>query len=78
MLGMRPLEIGLSVAPRDSEDGTPEISDLLQRIEALLTHHGDVLLFRERELHSMTAVVNRYTKAPVRLSKDFRCWCERC
>ena len=27
---------------------------------------GHVLLFRERELYAMTAVVNRHTKAPVR------------
>ena len=33
---------------------------------ALLAQGGNVLLFRERELYSMTALVNRYTKAPVR------------
>ena len=51
------------MAPQES---APEISDLLTRINALLAQGGDVLLFRERELYSMTALVNRYTKAPLR------------
>jgi hypothetical protein len=42
------------------------IPDLLQRIDALLTGGGDVLLFRERELYAMTGLVNRYTQAPLR------------
>jgi len=42
----------------------PEIPDLLHRIDALLVVGGDVLLFRQRELYHMTALVNRYTKAP--------------
>lgn len=45
---------------------TPEIPDLLRRIDALLASGGDVLLFRERELYAMTSLVNRYTRAPVR------------
>jgi hypothetical protein len=57
----------LSVAPPRPEASAPEISDLLQRIDALLAQGGDVLLFRERELYTMTAFVNRYTNAPVRL-----------
>ena len=56
----------LSAAPRGPEEAPPEISDLLQRIDALLAQGGDVLLFRERELYAMTALVNRYTNAPVR------------
>jgi hypothetical protein len=44
----------------------PEIPDLLRRIDALLATGGDVLLFRQRELYHMTALVNRYTTAPVR------------
>jgi hypothetical protein len=44
----------------------PEIPDLLRRIDALLASGGDVLLFRQRELYHMTALVNRYTTAPVR------------
>jgi hypothetical protein len=40
--------------------------DLLRRIDALLARGGNVLLFRERELYAMTALVNRYTNAPVR------------
>jgi hypothetical protein len=38
----------------------------LRRIDALLAHGADVLLFRERELYAMTAFVNRYTKDPLR------------
>src|SRR5215831_4342421 len=56
----------LSGAPLRSEAPAPEISDVLRRIDALLAQNGNVLLFRERELYSMTALVNRYTSAPVR------------
>jgi hypothetical protein len=45
---------------------SPEMPDLLRRINALLARGGDVLLFRERELYAMTGLVNRYTKAPLR------------
>jgi hypothetical protein len=44
----------------------PFTPDLLRRIDALLACGGDVLLFRQRELYHMTALVNRHTKAPVR------------
>ena len=67
-----------SAMPLREEDPPPGISDLLQRIEALHTHCGDVLLFRERELYGMTALVNRYTKEPIRfvlgLSLLVRVW----
>jgi hypothetical protein len=56
----------LSAAPLRPEAPSPEISDLLARIDALVARGGHVLLFRERELYAMTALVNRYTKAPVR------------
>jgi len=56
----------LSAAPIGAQESAPEISDLLTRINALLAQGGDVLLFRERELYNMTALVNRYTKAPLR------------
>jgi hypothetical protein len=56
----------LSAAPIAAQQSTPEISDLLTRINALLAQGGYVLLFRERELYSMTALVNRYTKASLR------------
>ena len=52
-----------SLAPKQP---TPEIPDLLGRIDALLARGGDVLLFREPQLYAMTNLVNRYTKAPVR------------
>jgi hypothetical protein len=48
------------------ESPTPEIPDLLRRINALLARGDDVLLFHERELYAMTGLVNRYTKAPLR------------
>jgi hypothetical protein len=44
----------------------PQIPDLIRRIDGLLGAGGDVLLFRQPELYHMTALVNRYTKAPVR------------
>jgi hypothetical protein len=56
----------LSAAPLGSEVSAPEIPDLLRRIGALLAQGGNVLLFRQRELYAMTALVNRHTKAPVR------------
>jgi hypothetical protein len=56
----------LTAAPVSPEEPTPGVPDLLRRIDALLAHGGNVLLFRERELYAMTALVNRYTKAPVR------------
>ena len=56
----------LSAAATTPEESAPEISDLLSRIDALLASGGEVLLFRERELYTMTALVNRYTKAPLR------------
>jgi hypothetical protein len=56
----------LAAAPFTSAEPAPEIPDLLGRIDALLVADGDVLLFRQRELEHMTALVNRYTQAPVR------------
>jgi hypothetical protein len=47
-------------------DPPPRIEDLLERIDALRARGGDVLLFRERELYTMTDYVNRYTKEHVR------------
>jgi len=56
----------LTAAPIAPQESAPEISDLLARIDALLAQGGNVLLFRERELYNMTALVNRYTTAPLR------------
>jgi len=56
----------LSAASFLPNDPAPEIPDLLRRVEALLATGGDVLLFSQRELYHMTALVNRYTTAPVR------------
>jgi hypothetical protein len=71
----------LSAMPLTEADPPPRISDLLERIDALHSHDGDVLLFRERELYSMTAFVNRYTKEHVRfvvgLSLLIRIWEDR-
>ena len=57
----------LTAAPVEPEEAAPEMPDLLRRIDALLAQGGAVLLFRARELYAMTALVNRYTKAPVRV-----------
>jgi hypothetical protein len=56
----------LSAAPIAAQQSTPEISGLLTRINALLAQGSYVLLFRERELYNMTALVNRHTRAPLR------------
>ena len=68
----------LSAMPLREGDPPPEIANLLERIEALLARGGTVLLFRDRELYSMTAFVNRYTKERVRfvlgLSLLVRIW----
>jgi hypothetical protein len=56
----------LPAAPLGSEALAPEVPDLLRRVGALLAQGGNVLLFRQRALYAMTALVNRYTKAPVR------------
>jgi hypothetical protein len=56
----------LSAAPLRPDAPVPEIPDLLRRIDALLARGGRVLIFRDRELYTMTAFVNRYTHAPVR------------
>ena len=56
----------LTAAPSVPDEPSPEIPDLLRRIDALFAAGGDVLLFRQRELYHMTALVHRYTQAPVR------------
>jgi hypothetical protein len=56
----------LTAAPLKPTEPAPEIPDLLRRIDALLAAGGDILLFRQPELYHMTALVNRYTQAPVR------------
>jgi len=55
-----------SSAPFSPHAPAPELPDLQHRIDALVARGGNVLLFRERELFTMTAFVNRYTNAPVR------------
>jgi hypothetical protein len=55
----------LSAASLSPQAPAPEIPDLLRRVGALLAQGGNVLLFRKRELYTMTAFVNRYTNAPV-------------
>jgi hypothetical protein len=67
-----------SAVPFREGDPPPAIPDLLERIDALHANGGDVLLFRERELYGITALVNRYTKEPIRfvlgLSLLVRIW----
>jgi len=71
----------LSVMPLWDADTPPKIPELLARIDALHASGGDVLLFRERELYSMTALVNRHTGECVRfvvgLSLLVRTWEDR-
>lgn len=71
----------LSAMPLRDADQPPTAADLLARIDALHTRGGDVLLFRERELYAMTALVNRYTSEHVRfvagLSLLVRTWDDR-
>jgi len=55
----------LSVLPLNEQEPLPAIPELLQRVDALLTR-GGVFLFRDRELYTMTDLVNRYTKEHVR------------
>ena len=68
----------LSAMPLTEAEQPPEISTLLERIDALQALGGSVLLFRDRELYTMTALVNRYTKERVRfvvgLSLLIRIW----
>jgi hypothetical protein len=56
----------LTAARSGPNEAPSDIPGLLRRIDALLATGGDVLLFRQRELYHMTALVNRYTTAPVR------------
>jgi hypothetical protein len=68
----------ISAMPLRENDPPPGIADLLERIDALHMRGNGVLLFRGRELSSMTALVNRYTKEHVRfiigLSLLVRIW----
>jgi len=68
----------LTAMPLWDADTLPAIADLLERVDVLRARGGDVLLFRERELYSMTALVNRYTQELVRfvvgLSLLIRTW----
>lgn len=56
----------LTLTAPSTKDPPPDVPDLLRRIEALRSCGGDVLLFREPELYTMTDYVNRYTEEPVR------------
>lgn len=56
----------VSAAPLTPQGQRPEISNLLRRIDALVSRGGNVLLFQRRELYAMTDFVNRHTNAPLR------------
>lgn len=56
----------LTLARPNTTERPPGIPDLLHRIDALRSCGGDVLLFREQELYTMTDFVNRYTEERVR------------
>jgi hypothetical protein len=70
----------LSGTPLTEADPPLGIPELLERIDAL-RGRGAVLFFRDRELYSMTTLVNRYTKEPLRfvvgLSLLVRVWAYR-
>jgi hypothetical protein len=70
----------LPVAQTTSQE-LPEISNLLARVDALRARGGNVLVFREQELYTMTTFVIRYTREPVRfvigLSLLIRAWEDR-
>ena len=79
--GRSPAPLGffcLSAMPLTEAEAPPEIPNLLERIDALRARGGAVLLFHDRELYRMTALVNRYTKERVRfvvgLSLLVRVW----
>lgn len=56
----------IPATPLRPAEEPPTIPELLARIDALRGRGGNVLLFREPELYTMTDFVNRYTKEPVR------------
>jgi hypothetical protein len=56
----------LTLAPSNAKERQPEIPELLHRIDTLRSHGGDVLLFREPELYTITDFVDRYTEELVR------------
>ena len=68
----------LSAMPLTDADPPPGVPVLLERIDVLLARGRAVLLFRDRELYSMTSLVNRYTNDHVRfvvgLSLLVRVW----
>lgn len=57
----------LTLAASNTKEPLPEVPDLLHRIDALRSHGGDVLLFREQELYTIIDFVNRYTEELVRV-----------
>ncbi len=57
----------LTLAPSDAKEPLPAVTDLLHRIDALRSHGGEVLLFREQELYTIIDFVNRYTEELVRV-----------
>jgi hypothetical protein len=56
----------VTAAPPAEGAPPPSVAELLRQVDDLRgTGHG-VLLFRHRELYHMTALVNRFTRAPIR------------
>ena len=67
--GKDPAPVGffcISAKPLLDSDPPSGIADVLARVDALGALGGDVLLFRERELYTITDLVNRYTREYVR------------
>ena len=56
----------LTLEPSNANEPLPKVPDLLRRIDTLRSCGGDVLLFRQPELYTITDFVNRYTEELVR------------
>ena len=56
----------LTLALSNTTELPPGVPDLLHRIDTLRSRGGDVLLFHEQELYTITDFVNRYTEELVR------------
>jgi hypothetical protein len=65
--GMEPIGIYVLTAAASS-GGTPSTAELLRRADALASSGHDVLVAAHRELYHMSALVNRFTRAPVRFA----------
>ena len=66
--GMEPIGVYVLTAAASSDGGTPSTAELLRRADGLAASGHDVLVAAHRELYHMSALVNRFTQAPVRFA----------